>query len=168
MTKLTLVHTIECDLDAFWSSFFDRDLTARLFIEGLGFRDYKTTEQIETDDAITRKIKADPKLSMPGPVAKLLGSSFHYVEEGRFDKATKTWRWKMIPSALTDKLHVNGVLTATALGDSRVKREIEITIEANVMMVGGLIEDTFKKQISDGWTKGAEVQNQWLRDAAAK
>jgi hypothetical protein len=30
-------------------------------------------------------------------------------------------------------------------------------------MVGKLIEETFAKQLDEGWTKGANVQNEWLR-----
>ncbi len=166
MTARVLVsQVIECGEAEFWKTFFDRDLSRRLFLEGLGFKGYETTEQVESDDEIKRTIRAEPKLALPGPLQKMFASGFHYLEQGSFDKRTKTWRWKMIPSTLTDKLIVNGKLTVVALGDAQVRREIDVTIDCKVMMVGGLIEDTFKKQMEDGWNKGAEVQNRWLREA---
>lgn len=161
--KVSLSQIIECSEAEFWKSFFDPALNKRLFLEGLGFRGYETVEQKETDEAITRTTRVEPKLALPGPVAKVFGSSFHYGEQGRFDKATKVWRWKMIPSTMTDKLHVDGKLEVTPIGEDKVRRDIEIALEAKVMMIGGLIEDTFKKQLSDGWQKGADVQNAWLR-----
>jgi len=30
-------------------------------------------------------------------------------------------------------------------------------------MLGGLIEDTFRKQLTYGWTRSAEIQNEWLK-----
>ncbi|NOU29340.1 MAG: DUF2505 family protein [Polyangiaceae bacterium] len=163
MPKLELTHEIECSLDAFWSGFFDPALNAKLFLEGLGFRDYKTVSQKETDDKIVRTTAVEPTLSLPPALSKLLGSSFRYSEEGTFDKATKVWRWKLVPSAMADKIRVEGVLRATELGPEKVRRDIELQIEAKVFMVGGLIEETFQKQLSQGWTKGADIQNQWLR-----
>ena len=162
-----MAQDIECGEAEFWSSYFDRDLSRRLFLEGLGFKGYETTEQVETETEIKRTIRAEPKLALPGPLQKMFASGFHYLEQGSFDKATKVWRWKMIPSTLKDKLIVNGKLWVVVLGDAKVRREIDVTIECKVMMVGGLIEDTFKKQMEDGWTKGADVQNQWLREAKA-
>ena len=29
-----------------------------------------------------------------------------------------------------------------------------------------MIEDTFRKQLTEGWTRSAEIQNEWLRSAA--
>ena len=106
-----------------------------------------------------------PTLNVPAPVAKVMGSSFAYSESGTFDKATGVWRWTLTPSALAKKIRVEGKLTIAPGGASRVTRNVEIDIEARVMMVGGLIEDTFKKQLEEGWGKGATVQNEWLRAA---
>jgi hypothetical protein len=164
MPKLELSHEIDCSLEAFWTGFFDAALNTKLFLEGLGFRDYKTVSQTETLTEIVRTTAVEPTLSLPPALAKLLGSSFRYTEEGTFDKATKVWRWKLIPSAMADKIKVTGVLRATALGPEKVRRDIEIQIEAKVFMVGGLIEETFQKQLAQGWTKGAEIQNRWLHE----
>jgi hypothetical protein len=167
MPKLSLRHEIDCDADTFWKLFFDPALNAKLFREGLGFRSYETVGQTETDASIARTISAEPQLSVPAPIAKLMGASFRFSEEGTFDKATRTWRWKMIPSALSSKVRVEGKLVAVPAGDGKVRREIEIDIEAKVLMLGGLIEDTFRKQLTEGWEKGAKVQNEWLREQSA-
>jgi hypothetical protein len=164
MSKLSLRHEIDCDADTFWKQFFDPELNAKLFREGLGFRNYETVGQTETDASIARTINAEPQLTVPAPIAKLMGASFRFAEEGTFDKATRTWRWKMIPSALSSKVRVEGKLTAVPTSDGKVRREIEIDIEAKVLMLGGLIEETFRKQLTEGWEKGAKVQNEWLKE----
>ncbi len=162
--KVVVAQIMECGEAEFWKTFFDPELNKRLFVEGLGFRGYETIEQLETDKEIKRTIRAEPKLALPGPLQKVFAADFHYKEQGRFDKATKVWRWRMIPSTLSEKLVVNGLLKVVSLGEAKVRREIDVAIECKVMVIGGLIEDTFKRQMEDGWKQGAEVQNGWLRE----
>lgn len=162
MVKLELLHDIECSESSFWKAYFDEALTRRLFLEGLGFRDYVVKSQTEDEKTIVRTVSVEPTLALPGPLVKLLGSQFRYTEEGTFEKATKSFRWKLVPSTLADKIRVDGVMTTTALGDQRTKRRVELVVSADVFMLGRLIEETFAKQLTDGWAKGASVQNQWL------
>jgi hypothetical protein len=167
MLRLTMRQEIHCDVTTFWQHFFDQALSQRLFIEGLEFPSYKTVRQQETDAAIERTVAVEPKLTLPAPLARAFGSSFRYTEEGVFDKPSSTWRWRMLSGALTDKIHVSGTMRCVPIDAARVAREVDISIEARVLMLGGLIEETFRKQLSAGWTRSAEVQNQWLRELAA-
>ena len=166
MGILKLQQEIHCDVPTFWRQFFDRELSRRLFLEGLGFHAYETLSQEETDAEIRRTVAVEPKLSMPGPLAKMFGSSFRYTEEGVFDRAAEVFRWRLIPGSLAGKVRVDATLRAAPLGPSRLMRHVEFVIEAQVFMVGGLIEDTFRKQLTEGWTRSAEIQNEWLRSAA--
>lgn len=156
---------IHCDVATFWHHFFDPELSRRLFIEGLEFPAYSTVRQDETPTKIERTVAIEPKLTLPAPLAKAFGSSFKYTEEGTFDKASGVWRWRMISGTLPDKIRVTGTLRVVPLGEKKVAREVEIDIEAKVMLLGGLIEETFKKQLSAGWERSAVVQNEWLAAA---
>ena len=167
MARLTLRQEIHCDAATFWQHFFDPELCRRLYVEGLEFPSYTTVRQHETATTIERTVAVEPRLTMPAPLARAFGSSFRYTEEGAFDRASATWRWRMIAGTLPDKISVTGTLRAVPIDADRVAREVEIDIAARVMLLGGLIEDTFKKQLEAGWTRSAEVQNQWLREAAA-
>ncbi len=163
MIKVSMRHEIECSTDDFWKSYFDATLAKRLFLEGLGFRDWAVVKNVETETRIERTVSVEPVLAMPGPLVKLLGSAFRYSEEGVFDKASQVFTYKLVPSAMSEKILVNGTMKAEAQGPDKTLRMVDITVEANVMMVGKLIEETFAKQLEDGWTKGKNVQNEWLR-----
>lgn len=166
MGLLKLQQEIHCDVPTFWRQFFDRELSSRLFREGLGFPAYETLAQVETDTEIRRTIAVEPKLSMPGPLAKAFGSSFRYTEEGVFDKAAGRFRWQLIPGSMAAKISIDATLRALPLGPARLMRHVEFNIEARVFMLGGLIEDTFRKQLTEGWTRSAEIQNEWLKTLA--
>ena len=168
MGKFTVVHEINCNADTFWKTFFDKEFNEKLYRDGLGFPEFSVLEQRETDTQILRKAAGQPKMNMPGPVAKLLGNNFRYVEDGTFDKATKTWRWKMTPSVLAEKLRQEGTLRVEAVGDNKVRRVAELINEAKIFGVGGLIESAGEKQLRDGWETSAAFMNQYLKQQAAK
>jgi hypothetical protein len=140
MLKFTLSHEINCDVEAFWKIFLDKDFTEAQFRQGLEFPGYDVASQKETETEILRTSVAVPKMDVPGPVLKVLGSSFGYTEEGRFNKAAKRWEWKTIPTTMKDKLRTDGSIRAEPAGEGKCRRIVEIEAEAKVFGVGGMLE----------------------------
>jgi hypothetical protein len=163
MGKLTITHEINCDANTFWKVFFDREFNLASY-KDIGFPHFEILSQEENDKQIVRKVKGSPPLNLPGPVAKLLGPSFGYTEDGTFDKATQRWTWKMTPSTLADKLRQEGTLRIEPIGDKKVRRIADLFIEAKVFGVGGLIESSAEKELRSGWEKSAVFMNRWLAE----
>lgn len=168
MGKFTVTHEINCDVETFWKTFFDKDFNEKMFLQGLGFPEFRVVEQNETDSRLTRRVAGQPKMELPGPVAKLLGSNFRFTEDGTWDKSSKVWSFKMTPSTLADKLRQEGTMRIESVGPGKVRRIAELFIEAKVFGVGGLIESTTEKQLRDGWDKSAVFMNRYLADKASK
>ena len=162
MGTFTLTHDIKCSAQRFWDLFFDREYNDELYKVVLGFPEFTLIEQRETETGFVRKAAGQPKMDMPGPIAKLLGSGFRYVEDGTFDKAKGVYRWKTTPSTLADKMRNEGVLKVEPVGDDRCKRIVELTIEAKIFGVGGLLEKSVEKSMRDGWEKSAVFINDWV------
>jgi hypothetical protein len=162
MNRFTMTHEINCNVETFWKTFFDATFNEKLYLEGLKFPEFKILDQKETDAQIVRKAAGKPKLNMPGPIMKILGDSFRYTEDGTFDKATKVWRWTMTPSSMADKLKQSGSLRLEAVGDTKVRRVAELTIEAKIFGLGGLMESSGEKQLREGWDDSAVFMNRWL------
>lgn len=162
MGKFTVSHVINCDADTFWKLFLDRDFNVEMYKKALGFPRFDIIDQRETDTEILRKVVGEPKMEMPGPVAKLMGSSFSYTEEGRLNKATKVWTWKMTPSTLADKVRQEGTLRVEPAGEGKVRRVADLVIEAKVFGIGGLIESSAEKQLRQGWDESAVFFNNWI------
>jgi hypothetical protein len=74
-------------VDEFWKLYFDKEFNQKMHLEGLHFSAYTLHDFTETETEIRRKTSGSPKLDLPGPVAKLLGSNFGYTEEGVFTKS---------------------------------------------------------------------------------
>jgi hypothetical protein len=167
MGTIKLVHEIRCNAETFWKIFFDKNFNETLYRNALGFPEFSVVEQKETDSEIHRKAAGQPKMNVPGPVAKLLGANFRYTEDGHFDKKTQTWKWKLHPSALADKLHTSGSVRIEPAGEGRVRRIAEMTMEAKVFGIGGLLESAAEKNMRDGWEKSAEFMNKWIAEGHA-
>ena len=168
MAKFTVTHEINCDVETFWKTFFDKEFNEKLFLTGLGFPEFKVVEQKDGDQTLTRKVAGTPKMDLPGPVAKLLGSNFRFTEDGKWDKSTKVWSFKMTPSTMADKLRQEGTMRIESIGPGKVRRVAELVIEAKVFGIGGLIESSTEKQLRDGWDKSAVFMNQYLAKQAQK
>ncbi|MDC0723596.1 DUF2505 domain-containing protein [Nannocystis bainbridge] len=164
MSKFTLVHEINCDADTFWRVFLDQEYNKKLYLEGLGFNAYDILEQHETDTTVTRKVKGAPKMNLPGPIAKLVGANFSYVEDGKLDRASKLWTWKVTPSSMADKVRNEGSLRIEPIGDNKVRRIADLVVEAKVFGVGGLIESSLEKQLREGWEASVPFMHKWLAE----
>lgn len=162
MGKFTVTHEIRCNVETFWKTFLDRDFNTKLYTEGLGFPDFTIVDQTDTETQATRKVSAQPKMEVPAAVQKLFGPGFRYTEEGSMSKSEKIWRWKMTPSTLADKLFTSGSVRVEAIGDDKVRRIAEMTVDVKIFAVGGLIESSAEKQLREGWDKSAGYMNKYL------
>ena len=50
------------------------------------------------------------------------------------------------------------------IGDDKVRRIVELVIEAKVFGIGGMLESTTEKQLRDGWDDSAVFMNKWLAE----
>lgn len=162
MASFTLTHDLDCDVDRFWKLFWDPEFSKQQFAY-LGFPKWDIVDQKETDTEIVRLIDATPKLDMPAAVAKVLGPGFGYKEEGRFDKATKKFRFVITPSTLQGKLKNEGTMRVEARDGGKCRRIVDIVAEAKVFGVGGMLESMTEKSMREGWGKGAEFINDWVK-----
>ncbi len=168
MKTLNLRHEINCSVDHFWKVFFDKEFNSTLFLQELGFPEFEVLKHEESESSIQRTVRGMPKMDMPKPVMKLLGDGFSYEESGTFDRSSGVWKWTMTPARLAGKLRNEGTVTCEAIGDDKCRRIAVIEIEAKIFGVGGLIESSSVKQMTDGWNRSANYMNRWVKDHPAE
>jgi hypothetical protein len=158
-----MTHEFDCSVETFWSKvMFDKEMNEGLFKQALGFPEFNVLELRDTDTEVFRRTVSTPKMDVPGPVAKALGSNFKFTDELRFDKKTRTATFKGIPSTMADKLLTSGTIKCTELGANRCRRVIDVTVEAKVMLIGGLFETTAEKNMRKAYDTGAVYMNKWI------
>jgi hypothetical protein len=164
MGTFTMTHEIDCSVETFWKIFFDPEYNTTLFKDELRFPKWVILEYKESDTEIFRKIDGQPRMDAPAVVAKALGPSFGYVEDGTFDKKTEIFRFKMKTSVMSDKLTNFGSVRVEKIGDKRCRRVVEITAEAKVFGIGGVIEKVLENSFRTGWQHSAEFIGKWVKD----
>src|SRR5262245_19310996 len=140
---IKISHDFDATEEQFYEVFFDRDTMQRMYREFMGFPEFAITQN-DDGDLVRRTIVAVPKMEMPAALAKLAGNSIRYTEAGTFDKKSKLYTWKTTTGFMTDKIKHEGVQRVESLGNGKIRRSAEITLEAKVFGIGGMIESTFQ------------------------
>lgn len=164
MQEVTIVHEFDCDEDTHWTKcFFSEDFNKKLYLETLGFPMWRILSQVETDATIERKLDIRPLLkNIPGPVMKVMGDRFGYIEDGTFDKKARRYKFRTIPSVMGDKADIRGEMYLEKIGDNKVRRTVKVRVEVKVFAIGGLIEQSTVEQLRDGYEKASAFTRKYI------
>lgn len=161
MKTVTSTAVLPCTPETFWKVFLDERFTRALFIDELQFKELTVLEL--TDSA--RKIRVVPKVSLPGPLQKLVGDSFAYEEHGTLDRGKNEWTWRMVPKK--EIIATRGKTRVEPAGDGQCRRSDEVTIEGKIFGLGGIIESTAEKEVRASSHKELAFFTRWLEQHKA-
>ncbi len=142
MQNATIEYEFDCDEATLWHiALFDDVYSRRLYLETLQFPRWKVLEQTITDERLTRRVDIHPKVdAVPAAIKKVLGDQLGYIEEGKFDRKTRLYEYRMIPAALPDKSHIDGSMYTKPRGPNGCVRFVDLRVDVNVMLIGRLVE----------------------------
>jgi len=150
--------------DAFWRDvFFHRPFVERLYREALGASSFEVlAETGDVASGLSRRLRFTQKVDAPGPVRKLFGETTTMEEEGRFDPATSTWSFHLVPGSMPDKVTIRGKTWLEPEGADQVTRVTELTFTVSIFAVGGLVEKFIAKQNEESMEKQARFIREYL------
>lgn len=165
MPTVEFRHEIDCDEDTYWWKIcFDEAFNKAMYVEDMKFPDWALLEQKQDDAKLTRKVRVEPETgNLPGPVRKVLGDRLKYTEDGTFDKKTRRYTFKVVPSTLAEKTKVAGEMWVEKLSDEKIRRLCRISVEVKVMFVGGLVEDKILDDLRKSYERGAVFTNAYIK-----
>ncbi len=168
MKTITETFSLPATADRVWALLLDESYLRPLYLGELGFDAFTVLAITES----SRKLRLTPRLSLPGPLQKLLGDKFTYEDHGTLDRAAGLWTWRMVQPADADGgksksglVTTHGTIRLSPDGDGRTKRTDTITAEAHVFGLGGLIESTVEKETRASWTKEIAYLRRRLSEA---
>lgn len=156
---LVIRQLLDCSEQEFWERIFGSEDFNRYLYEGLGF-EYDLQEW--DPNTGYRRAKVSPGHQVPRPVAKVLGERFSYVEEGTFDPRTERYEFRVIPSALPDRIRAEGVVVVEAVSERQCERTVSLEISAQVLGLGRLIEGYIVASTREQYAKNAALVNEYL------
>jgi Protein of unknown function (DUF2505) len=170
MAKTRIEHTFDCSEATLWQTvFFDDEFSRRLYTVALRFPVWRVLEQKITDETLVRRVEVQPLVeNVPGPIKKILGDRFAYVEEGTLDRKKNRYRFRVVPSSMADKTQISGEMSSEPLGENRVKRIVEFNVEVKIMMIGKIIEQKTIDDTKGSYEKMAAFLRSYLKEKAPK
>jgi hypothetical protein len=165
MTQARIEHTFNCSPETFWDKiFFDEEYNQRLFVEALRFESWNVARFEDSGDRIVRVVDATPKIDVPAALKKFAEKGLGYRETSIFDKQTRVLKNTVEPESLKGKLSVGGEIRAEPAGERRCRRIFDLSVEAKVFGVGGMIEKRIISDIQDNYEKAAVFTNAFIAE----
>lgn len=142
MGQATIRNAIDCsEQDYFEKCLFSEDYTKRLYLEVLKMPGVEVLEMKKDGDVWSRRVQIQPTLTgLPGPVTKLVGDKFSYIEEGKYDTKTKRFKFNVLPSTAADKTKASGEMWCETEG-GKTYLCAKLDVEVKIFVVGGMVED---------------------------
>lgn len=166
MAEETIRTRLTCPgMDYITKCLFNETYNLKLYQEVLKFPGVKVLELQNTGDQWKRRLQIDPPLTgLPGPVVKIIGDKFSYIEEGTFDSKTKRYTFKVTPSSAGDKTKTAGEswFEDDASGCTLITR---LAVDVKIFMVGGMVEEKILKDFRSSLEQSAPFINQFTKQA---
>jgi len=164
MADRRMAHTFDCSAEDYWDKlFFDDEYNRELFLGRLRFEHWQVVSQEQDDKKIRRVIDAVPPMpDLPSVLKKVVKDGLGYRETGVFDRATRRYQLSVVTKSLPGKVDVTGVTTTQSVGDKRCSRVHLAHAQANVRLVGGMIEARLLDDMEKSYAKAAEFSNRWI------
>ncbi len=158
---LSIRQLLDCSERDFWDRIFASEDFNHYLYEGLGF-EYELQEW--DPDTGFRRAKVWPAHQMPRPLQRIFGEHFSYVEEGTFDPVVKRYDFRVIPSALPDRIRAEGVVVVRPVSEIQCERQVTVEIGADVLGVSRLVESYLVASTREQYAKNAALVNEYLAE----
>jgi hypothetical protein len=160
MAEITIRTPLECSAqDYFEKCLFNDAYAQKLYIDTLKFPGAKTLELTREGAQWKRRVHIDPPMTgLPGPVAKIIGDSFSYTEEGTYDPKAQRYTFKVVPSTAADKTKTTGESWAEVTGGKTILCT-RLSVEVKIFMVGSMVEEKILKDFRASFDAAAPFIN---------
>ncbi len=132
---------IRCDSSTYWKHSLTEEYNHGLYVDALGYREYKVLHAEDTGDRVSRRIQYAPP-PPPGPLRKVAGRfrASLVTEALVFDRSTESAVIDFIPNSLAERttLRVH-VSCAPADGDG-IERVADCSLTFDLPLIGRMAE----------------------------
>lgn len=166
-TKFEARHVMPFPPEVFWQRVHaNTEFNDALYNKHLGHR-----YEILVNDPVSGKwlSKMFPKVDLPAVLAKAAAGKeegFCLAEEGVLDKSTWTYRFKVIPSIMSDKVDVKGEMVILPHGDGHCERIVKFEIDVRAFGIGKIVEAFVEKTVLRGYDDSGEFLQRYMAGKA--
>jgi hypothetical protein len=160
--KLNLAYSWDCQPEAFWALYFDRDFTVRLHLDHLGSTSAEVVSQEgDLTKGLVRTLRYGQRPNMPGPVRKIFGEEVITTEVSTYDPATTTTTFTMTPGTMADKTKIEGRIALARQADGATETFL-LDARVKIFGVGPIVERFIEAQARDMQEKAVDFMRSEL------
>lgn len=164
MVRLRFEHVLTCTPDRFWAGFLRPETISGFYTRGIGFTRFDILRLENDASSIRRAAACHLPVVLSRALQPLFQRGFSFIEDGVFERASRTWRYTWTPATLPSRINIDGWIRAEPIvGESgSCRRLAEIDVEAKIPVLGSLIERTAERLLRTSWDLSATILNEWL------
>jgi hypothetical protein len=147
MKKILIEHIYHCTPETYWDKLWNADIRSERERRGCGALDFTVTQSRWEGDRYHQVVVMVEKVDAPAAVRKIFGETSSIEETSRWLKGSDTVHLTYKPSILSDKVSMVGTLTCSPAGSGHCRIVMDVTITAQVFLVGGIIEGIISKAL---------------------
>jgi hypothetical protein len=119
----------------------------------------ENTGSFET--GVKRRLRFSKPIAAPAAIAKLVGTEVHIEQHSEFDARTQRWSYRIVPSVMSDRIDIRGVmhLEASGSGSDQVTAN---TIGCRLFGIGGIVEPFIARSTEEGHADAAAFTRRWI------
>jgi len=158
--KFVIQHEFHTSVEQFWTEIFkSEEFNRALYIDHL-----RCGYELELWNPATgrRRARVWPTNTIPKALARVLGDTISFVEEGTCDDDVHRYDFRVLPSRLPERIRVNGSVVTAPLCDRTCERTVTFEIEARVFGIGHMIESFLETTTREQYDENATFINEYL------
>lgn len=166
-TKFEVRHVLPFPPEVFWQRVHgNSEFNDALYNQHLGHR----YEVLVNDEATGKWLsKLFPKVELPAVLAKAAAGKeegFCLTEDGLLDRASGTYKFKIIPSIMSEKIDAHGQMVILPHGNGQCQRVVNFTVDVDVFGIGKIVETFVEKTVKRGYDDSGEFLQKYLAGRA--
>ncbi len=161
-TTVTVSHDFPFSCQDYVDIFFDPEFAK--YVLSLGkLSVYEPMKFEKSDTRIHRVMMVQPKVDLPGWFKKIIGGDkLAYHEHMTHEVGSKEMISKVVPTVLTGKVNIEGIITLEELPGGGCRRGAKLHVSVSMFGVGGKIEKALSKNVREGYDFGrTNMTNFW-------
>jgi hypothetical protein len=136
-----------------------------LFKTELKFPLWRVKSSEERGGALHRVVEVVPYVGeLPGAIKAVVGDGIGYEEHGVLDRNAKSYKVKVVPNKLAEKLSIQVDIWTVADGDKRLRRKARAEANVKIFGVGGTIEKRMLADLEKSYAKSADFTNRFIAE----
>ena len=161
MTPFKITHELRGDRDAYWKIFFDKEFTGEMY-DRIGVKEWKILAWKEEDGKLYREVKVVPKRDLPSMIKKVVKGDLGYIEHSTLYWDRDFMECNVKPTLLSEKTTVKATYKLEKVGEGRLRRTFEGTIEVKIPLLGSKVEKLVVDDMTRSYDVAAKVHQEWL------